>query len=309
MASLNPAMNNLKQPEMPVDPLAQLKSILLTEDQQRIAELEAALAELKAQLSHKAQLIATLEPVIGEVLEKKIGDSKDEMARSLAPVMGAAIKRQIKDAREDVIDALYPIVGRMVAKAVAEAMKKIIANINANLNRTFKFSRWFRQQKARLQGIDPAEKVLADAFPFQLQRVFLIARDSGLLISYAGASQSGPEHDEAHIIGGMLTAIKSFMETSFAGSREGDLNEIEHSEFTIRINSGRYTYLAAVFSGVAGNELDEELRNLHIRIHERFHRQLRSYDGDNSRLQGIEQPLREIIRTTQHIDHEHTAAS
>lgn len=302
-------MNDLKSTNAPADPLAQLKSILLTEDQQRIAELEAALEELKNRLNRKETLIATLEPVIGEVLEKKISESKDEMARSLAPVMGAAIKRQIRDAREEVIDALYPIVGRMVAKAVAEAMKQTIANINARLNRSFKFSRWFRRQKARLRGIDPAEKLLADAFPFQLQRVFLIARDSGLLISYAGESQSGPEGDEAHIIGGMLTAIKSFMETSFAGSREGDLNEIEHSEFTIRIDSGRYTYLAAVFSGVADNRLSERLRDLHMRIHERFHRQLRNYDGDNSRLQGIEQPLREIIRTTQHIDHEHTAAS
>lgn len=302
-------MNDLKSPKRSGDPLAQLKSILLTEDQQRIAELEAALAELKSRLNRKEALIATLEPVIGEVLEKKIGESKDEMARSLAPVMGAAIKRQIKDAREEVIDALYPIVGRMVAKAVAEAMKKIIANLNANLNRTFKFSRWFRRQKARLRGIDPAENILAEAFPFQLRQVFLIARDSGLLISYAGESQNGPEGDEAPIIGGMLTAIKSFMETSFAGSREGDLNEIEHSEFTIRIDSGRYTYLAAVFSGVAGHELSDRLRKLHLRIHERYHRQLRNYNGDNSRLQGIEQPLREIIRTSQHIDHEHTAAS
>ncbi len=292
-------MNNRDIPNSFDDPFKQLKHLLLTEDQNRIQQLEAEIQRLHEQLNEKDHLIETLQPVIAELLENKIRNSKAEMAESLAPVMSEAIKVQIRDAKEDMVDAMYPIVGRMVSKAVTEAMKKFAANINQQLNKTFNFSRWFRSLIARFKGVSQAELIMRDALPFEIQRVFLIAKNSGLLVSYANREGLSPENDDAHIIGGMLTAIKSFVETSFSNDDPGELREIEHSKSTIRIDSAIYSYLAVVYNGIPPEDFSKSVRELHENIHGRFYRKLRDHDGDNSHLKEIEQPLKSYLEVTQ----------
>ncbi len=289
-------MTEFKSDKTAPDPLAQLKEILLTDDQQRIRVLEQELEGLREQINQKDRLIKTLEPVITDILDYKIANSKDEMARSLAPVMSEAIKRQVSEARDDVVDALYPVVGRMVTRAVAEAMKRLTAQINQSLNKTFDFNLWKTRIKAKVFRMDAGELILAGAAPFDLQQVFLISRESGLLIAYASRDEQGDIDSEARVIGGMLTAIKSFVETSFARGSQGELREIEHSDRTIRIDSGRYTYLAAIYSGVPAPGFDEQLQACHHRIHKKFHQKLRSYSGDNSALKGIDAPIRELLK-------------
>jgi len=289
-------MSDAKTNHQDVDPLEQLKSILLTEDQSRVKELEQKVEELQSQLSRKEQLIATLEPVLGELLDRKIKHSKDEMAAALSPVMGAAIKRQIRDAKDDVVDALYPILGQMVARSVAEAMKKLVANINASLNKTFSFDLWKKRIKARALGVDAGEVILAGAAPFELQRLFLIAKESGLLMAYLSNPPGQQSDRDAQVIGGMLTAIKSFVETAFAAGAKGTLEEIQHSDRTIRIDPGLHTYLAAVYAGIPPAGFDEMLKECHRDIHKRFHRRLREYQGDNSLLRGVEKTLHKLLK-------------
>lgn len=281
-----------------VDPLQQLKSILLNEDQQRIQELEQEIERLREQLNEKDHLIETLEPVIADLLDRKIKHSKDEVAAALAPVMSEAIKRQIRDAKEDVVDALYPILGRMVTKAVAEAMKKLVENINTTLNKTFDFKLWIKRMKARFLGIDAGAVIVAESVPFDLQEIFLISKKAGLLIAYASMEEQNASDNDAQVIGGMLTAIKSFVEDAFSEGKESELLEIEYSDLTIRIDSGRYTYLAAVYSGVRPPEFDQQLHRLHINIHDAYHQQLRDYSGDNSQLHGIEAALNDLLKKT-----------
>lgn len=297
-------MTDFKSDKSAADPLAQLKEILLTDDQQRIQDLEAELEKLREQINEKDRLIKTMEPVITDILDYKIANSKDQMAKSLAPVMSEAIKRQVSEARDDVVDALYPVVGRMVTKAVTEAMKKLTAQINESLNKTFDFSLWKTRIKAKVFGINAGEMLIAGAAEFDLQQIFLISRQSGLLLGYASRSEQENVDQEAQVIGGMLTAIKSFVETSFANGGEGDLREIEHSNRTIRIDSGLHTYLAAVYSGVPAPGFDEQLKACHLKIHRKFHKKLRSYAGDNSVLKGIDAPMREILKTIPVVQHD-----
>ncbi|RMG67542.1 MAG: hypothetical protein D6715_04535, partial [Calditrichaeota bacterium] len=151
---------------MSQDPLSQLKQLLLDEDQRRIHELEAELARVRKQLADREQLLATLEPVIADLLERKIADSKEEMAEALAPVIGQAIKKQVEESRDDVVDALYPVVGRMISKAMTEAMKRLVQNINQTLNQTLNVRLWFKKVKARVLGLQPGEVLLAESLVF-----------------------------------------------------------------------------------------------------------------------------------------------
>jgi hypothetical protein len=272
------------------DSLHKIRELLLQDEIDRLMELQGELEQLKAQVNDKALLIKTIDPVIVQVLNKKIHESKDEIAKALAPVMGQAIKQQVIDAREDVIDALYPVIGRMIFKAIAESMKKLLDSINQQINKTFNFRLWLQKTKAKVLGINSEVIVLAENAPIGLEELYLIEKKSGLLVSHA-CDQDHFNKNDAHVIGGMLTAIKSFVEDAFSQKQENDLYEIEYSEHTLRIEPGRYTYLAAVFTGIAGDPFDQSLQKCHNKIHQKYSNRLRNYNGDNSELEGIEKIL------------------
>ncbi|NIA11575.1 MAG: hypothetical protein GWP10_18105 [Nitrospiraceae bacterium] len=279
----------------PETPLEKLKAILLTEESARVAELRQEIKSLRGQLENKERLIQTLNPVLAEALEKKISQSRDEMADVLAPVMGAAIKKQVHEAKEDVVDALYPVIGRMISKAVAESMKKLAASINERVNETFDFKLLITKIKAKLFGLNAGEMILAEKGSSRLEEVFLIDKRSGLLIAQAGAFPKKGESDDSQVIAGMLTAIKMFVEDAFSSAKEGELQEIAYSDRTIRIDPGRNTYLAAVFSGVPGADFNAQLQRTHEKIHSKFYKQLRNYQGDISHLAGVHSILEEFF--------------
>jgi hypothetical protein len=272
----------------------QLKELLLSDDWHHFQEIKKRVETLALELHDKDQLIETLDPVIADLLERKIHESKPEMAEALAPIMGDAIKRQIADAKEDMVDALYPIVGSMVAKAVQEAMRKMMDEINERLKQVGN-TRFIVFVKSKIFKMKPAEILIAEGIGFQLGELFLIEKKSGLLVAYQSALEEHTEND-AHILGGMLTAIRQFIKDAFVSDKNGELLEIRHGDRSIRIDSGRYTYLAAVYTGVPPHDFDEQLRELHHRIHNRFYKLLRDFQGETSEFQGVSPVLNRLIK-------------
>ncbi len=281
-------MNNLPddQSNYIPDPLKNLQQIILSDIENRIGQLEIAHKKLGQQLNNKEEIINTLSPVLSDLLQLTIRDSRDEIANALSPVMSKAIKKQIHDSKEEVIDALYPIVGRMISKAIAEALKGLVNSINENINNKYNLKIWLQRLKAKIFGVNIGELIIAEQAPFVIRDVFLIARESGLLIAHYSKNNDNP--DNAHIVAAMLTAIKSFVQDAFAADQASELYEIEYSDQTIRIEPGLYAYLAIVYRGIAPIGLNEQLTQVQERIHNKYSRFLRDYQGENSRLTKIE---------------------
>lgn len=297
-------MSNAESHRPEDDAFLQLKSLLLTEDQDRIQELEAKIIELKTQLAQKDQLIQTLEPVVVEVLKRKIIESKTEVVEAISPIMSESIKAQIANAKDDMVDALYPLLGAMVKKSVTESIKHLVEQVNRMMENAFSWEMLKAKLKAKFTGVSPGELLLADASPFQLEGIYLIAKGSGILIAYALREDRPELQENSQLIGGMLTAIKSFVETAFSGSGQDDLRDVNLDDHKIRIQNGRYSYIAVVYTGYPNREFDDMLRECHDIIHKNFHQQLRNYDGNNEALSGIETPLLDIIRKMQTIENE-----
>lgn len=271
-----------------------LKILLLSEDWRHFREIRDQVESLAQEIHDKDQLIETLDPVIADLLERKISESKPEMAEALAPIMGDAIKKQIADAKEDMVDALYPIVGSMVAKAVQEAMRKLMEEINARLKQATN-TRIMILIKSKIFRIQPAEILLSEGLSFLLEELFLIERKSGLLIAYQASNEEHSEND-AHILGGMLTAIRQFMNDAFVSDKSGELLEIQHEDHNIHIDPGRYTLLAAVFRGVPPHDFKEQLQLLHHRIHNRYYKALRNFQGETLTFQGVSPIMSRLIQ-------------
>ncbi len=267
-----------------------LQKILLTEDRQRIEQLEAELAQLKLSLEDKQKLIAKLNPIIATLITKKISDSRDEMAEALAPIMGSAIKKQIRNAKESIIDALYPVIGQTIRKAVAEAMKNLAKSVNQKLDRAFSFSLFLKRIRAFVSGISTAELLLNEALPFQVHEIFYIHKESGLLLAQA-SFQSQTIQSNPDLISGMLTAIRNFSSSAFEKTEGNELNRIEYEDLQIYLEVGRYAYLAVVTSGVPPERFFIRLHEKEMECHRKYADELRHFEGDTAPFSAAAQAI------------------
>jgi hypothetical protein len=255
----------------PSDPsVEELRSILFDRYRLRIAELEAELDDL----------------------ERQINDS-DALAAIIAPIIGHAIRRKIRDAREEMIEALYPIIGQTVVRAVSEAIRDLARNIDAQMRTSFSPRAVWRRLQAQVSGVSGAEMALRDSLPFAVDQVFLIHRETGLLLWYV--SQSIDDSFDSDLISGMLTAIRDFVEDTFGRGESGDLDAIQYGDRRILIETAQYAYLAVVVDGIEPSGFRAEMRERIIDINHSHEDTLREYNGDNRPLAPVEPSLRSLV--------------
>ena len=132
--------------------------------------------------------------------------------------------------------------------------------IEAQLNATKqKFNVWQRI-KNRFAGVKDSDLALATADPLTVMEVFLIEKDSGIVLAQATREAT----IDSESVAGMLTAIKAFVEDAFQRGAE-QLDLIQYQTSKILISNYRSYYLAAVvrgsFSAAERGKLVERLEN------------------------------------------------
>lgn len=277
-----------------IDALQKLRKIILKGDEKRIAELEKELGILQGRINDTSLWLEKLDPVLLDALSQKISESKEDVAETLAPVLGVAIKTQIQDAKEDMIDALYPVIGSTIRKSIAEAMKKLIKTINEKVDRALSFQLFFKKIKSKITGVSEGELVIKDSLPFLIHEIFLIHKKSGVLLGNV-SQQGGSTTANQEIISGMLTAIRDFARTAFQKSGNRELNEIKYDDMQIYLEDGRYAYIAVVASDFIPDDFPDKLRGCEHQIHNRYHKELRAFDGNVQPLDGTSGILKPLL--------------
>jgi hypothetical protein len=260
-------------PQPQADPaLETLREILFSRYRQQIAELEAELDDL----------------------ERRITD-KDRLVAMIAPVLGDALRRKIRDARDEMIEALYPIIGQAVVRAVSEAIRDLARTVDAQMRTAFHPQAIGRRLQARVRGVSSAETVLRESLPFDVAEVFLIHRETGLLLWHISRDPDAPS--DSDLISGMLTAIRDFAQDAFGRGEEGQLEEIQYGERRILIEAAQHAYLAIVVDGIEPPGFRAEMRERVIEVDLAHEKILRHYEGDPTPLAPVEPPLRSLMTT------------
>lgn len=259
-----------------------LRGILLEKSRRRMHELQHEIDKLQHLL---------------DLLEEQVND-EDALVATIKPVIAEAIGSSISDSRDEMIEALYPIVGRLVGKAVTEAMRDLVRNIDSQMRNAFSFAGIKQQVQARAGGVSHAEMTLRTALPFTVEELFLIHRDSGLLINYL--SRTGEVQDDSDLISGMLTAIRDFAQDAFGRGEEGQLEEIHYGDFRILLEAGKYAYIAAVVEGFEPMGYRTQVRDVLYRIEHNNFRLLRHYEGDPSVLANVQTELSALMAEQLH---------
>ena len=254
----------------PAPSLENLREVLFGRYRQQIAELEAELDDL----------------------ERRVSD-EDALIGMIAPVLGDAIRRKIRDARDEMIEALYPIIGQTVVRAVSEAVRDLARTVDARMRTSLSPRAVWRRLWGRLSGVSSAEMALRESLPFAVAEVFLIHRETGLLLCHVSPDPEAlPDRD---LVSGMLTAIRDFAQDAFGRGEEGQLDEIQYGERCILIEAARHAYLAVVVDGVEPSGFRAEMRQRIIEVGHAHETTLRHYEGDPKPLAPVEESLRSLI--------------
>lgn len=110
--------------------------------------------------------------------------------------------------------------------------------------------------------------------------MFLVHRPSGLLLQHVVAE--GIPVQDADMVSGMLTAIRDFVQDSFAVSSDEGLQTLKVGDLSVWMEHGPHAFVAAVIRGTAPPDLRTTLQQAVESMHARFFDVLPAFAGDAS---------------------------
>ncbi|MGK7922897.1 MAG: OmpA family protein [Trichodesmium sp.] len=271
-----------QEPQIMAEAIAPIIDIIITkkteQDQQAISGALAPLLPVAisyAIQNYPQEIAKALGPEMGAAIREQIRIDRRQISQALAPEMGKAIKEQIVLEQNSIVDALYPVIGSTISKYMTEAIREI----NDKISETFSFKGIRRKIKAIFQGVSEAELIISEIMVFAVQAVFLIHKESGLVI--AESQQSKRERLESEMVAGMLTAIRSFVNDCIVQSGDvSELNEIEYGDSKIILEVAGHCYLAVVIKGEPNKSFIKELRQTLSNIIIDYGRDIKDFAGD-----------------------------
>ena len=223
--------------------LTRLKDILLRDNVQE-------LSEIKKVLDTKEHLSVRVSPIIEEHLQLL----KENFSTEYEVTINKLIEAKIKDSQDQILDTIYPALGRMIKKYITFQFQQLKENIDSKVKSTFSFDMVKRRIKAIFTGVSESDLILSTENDAKVEEIFLIERDSGLLMGSACLE----ENMDQDVIAGMLTAIKSFVEDAFKKEKL-ELELIEYGHYKILIQTFYSYYMAAAIIGTLTSSEKEEI--------------------------------------------------
>jgi len=215
-----------------------LKAILFGDERGTLAALDARIEKIEAA---QRELPARLPSAIERAQQAR-------MAKSLARPVTEALGSAVEENRQLIVDVLFPVIGPAIRKAIAEALRNLVADLNGAIESSLtpRGLRW--RIEAWRSGVPYAEIVLKHTLKYRIDHVFLIERDSGLVLDRESAPHL-PDLD-ADAIAGMLTAIGAFVRDSVGRDGSGTLDAARVGEHLLWVVPGPRANLACFIHGV-----------------------------------------------------------
>ncbi len=234
-----------------------LRQLLLAEERESLVRADARLVELERS---RADLAGELPGLVRAAPSQAMADA---LSAPVASALGNAVRHN----SSSIVDALFPVIGPLIRKAIAEALRGLMSDLNGVLEQSLtpRGIKW--RLEAWRCGLPYAQVVLRHNLRYRIDHVFLIERDSGLVLDRR--SSPGLPDLDADAIAGMLTAIGQFVRDS-VGREHGALEEARVGEYLLWLLDGPRASIACFIHGVPPDALrallDERLEQVHARL-------------------------------------------
>ncbi|RWH70336.1 MAG: OmpA family protein [Mesorhizobium sp.] len=220
-----------------------------------------------------------------------------QLGEALAPAVERAVQRSIQKSPRTLTDILYPVFLPAIRKSIGEKIDQTFQSLNETLRHIFTWHGLKWRVEAWRTGASFPEVVLKHSLVYRVEHVFLINRNSGILIAHVTADNATSE--DPQLISSMLSAIQDFVKDSFNEKEQSGLDTIRFGELRLWSEVGPFATLVAVIRGNPPEELHEIVRDVLFRIHDEYSQALEQFDGDSSQLPGIETQLHSCVELKQ----------
>ena len=251
------------------DPMDLLRELLVGPEREDLADLRRIVTdpaerahELSRILPHAVRLSTTQDAQLSE---------------ALAPTIESALKESVKKDPSVLTDVVFPIIGPAIRRAMADAFSKMLQSLNQTLEHSVSLQGFKWRFEAARTGKSFAEVVIARTLVYRVEQVFLIHKETGLLLAHVQAANAGAQ--DADMISGMHTAIQDFMSDAFQAEGDGK-STTQRGDHTLWGESSRRLTLAAFIRGIAPEEYRETLKAALERISIEQRTALANFSGD-----------------------------
>lgn len=248
----------------------ELRTLLLAPEQTQLDELRDRLDNHIVEPGDVSRVLPEAFAIRGE------GDQ--QLSAALTPYVENGFVTAIRKSPRTIVDAIAPIMGPAIRQAIARALQSMTQSLNRSLDESLSIRglRW--RLEAWRTGRPFAEVVLVHTLRYRVEQVFLIHRETGLLLHHV-ATDAAVVQDQ-HVISGMLTAIQDYVRDSFGASPDQTLDQVEVGEWTVWIEQGSQAYLACVIRGTPPASLREDVHDALAHIHALHANALANFAGD-----------------------------
>jgi len=274
-----------EHPSQGEEVLTELRGLLLGTEQVRLNKLQERLDDPTLHAND-----------VSRVLPEAIMLRRDkQLAKALEPTIEEAIKTSIKKDRKVLVDVLFPVMGPAIRKAISSVILGMVQSFNQILEHSFSI----QGMKWRLEALRTkksfGEVVLLNTLVYQVEQVFLIHRNTGLMLQHVVAKEVASQDPD--LVSGMLTAIQDFVQDSFGVEEGGSLDTLRIGDRSVWIEQGPHAILAAVIRGNPPEGLksivNESIESIHITQVEA----LESFEGDATPFEATRSQLEECLQS------------
>lgn len=269
------------------DSFAQLRSIIVGPERRELRALQAHVLDPTVQTRDVSR-------VLPDALQLRANDP--QLMRALAPSIEEAITASVRKDPQPLADALFPVIGPAIRKAVAHTLAAMMESINLSIERSVSWQAVQWRWTAWRTGKPFAEVVLLNTLEYRIEQVFLIHRESGLLLQHVAVEKGASE--DADQISGMLTAIRDFARDSFNVGASESLESMRVGDLAVHIEQGPHAILAAVVRGTITSSVRAALQDALERVHRQFGPALQTFDGDAAPFDAV-RPVLEACLVSQ----------
>lgn len=252
------------------------------------------LDKLKRLLNYPNDLALEISKILPEAVLISIHEG-EKLSTALIPMIETVITRSVAQNPKLLADALYPVIGRSIRKSINEEFKKLIQTFNELIENTFSYRSLKWRYQALVTGRKYSEVVLSNTIKYKAEHVFLIHKETGLLLSEVHDEMS--RSADPDMVSGMLKAITDFVHDSFQDTGSSELNLIEMENYQVVIEQGPHAIIASLVKGFTLDTYRDILLKTLEQIHDEYNSSLIDFNGDTYLFEPSRDLLAQCLKT------------
>ncbi|HYL68966.1 MAG TPA: OmpA family protein [Candidatus Limnocylindria bacterium] len=259
-----------------------------------VAPEQEGLQEIRDRLDSMERRAEDVSSVVAEAIQMRREQGDDEaLAEALAPTIQETLRESVRKDPQVLADALFPVMGPAIRKSISETLRAMLESFNEALEHSLSLRGIQWRIEAFRTGKPFAEIVLMHSLLYRVEQVFLIHRETGLVLHHVVASAVATQDPD--MVAGMLSAIQQFARDSFKSAGEETLGSMNFEELEIWLEASPDAVLAAVIRGHAPSDYRLAMKEALENIQQNFSSALANFKGETGPFQATDDRLHQLL--------------